>query len=145
GCFLDDCTGWGLVAIDQSNSVVLSACRKEGTVTDPVLAEALGVRWGLQMAKHLNWNTVTIISDAEVVVNCVNSNYVFAAIDHIIQDCQELLLDMDRSHVVYVKRSLNSVAHSLVKLSKEVGCRTWLGHVPSQSNSHTAVPMFTFI
>jgi ribonuclease HI len=139
GCFLDDYTGWGLVAIDQTNSVVLSACRKEGIVTDPTLAEALGVRWGLQMAKQLHWNTVTVLSDSEVVVNCVNSKYVVAAIDHIIQDCQELMVELARSQVVYVNRSLNSIAHSLVKLSKNVGCSTWLGHVPSQANIHSFV------
>jgi hypothetical protein len=47
--------------------------------------------------------------------------------------------------IVYVKCSLNSVAHSLVNMSKVVGCRTWLGHVPIQCNSHIGVSLFSFI
>ncbi|CAJ2657733.1 unnamed protein product [Trifolium pratense] len=98
-------------------------------------SEVLGIRWGLQTAKNANWQTVTIVSDAEVVVKCINSKAHVAAIDHIVQDCKDLLLAFQVSNVVFVKRDLNVVAHSLVNLSKTVGCRTWSGYVPTQANS----------
>ncbi|PNX88328.1 hypothetical protein L195_g044431, partial [Trifolium pratense] len=64
-----------------------------------------------------------------------NSKAHVAAIDHIVQDCKDLLLAFQVSNVVFVKRDLNVVAHSLVNLSKTVGCRTWSGYVPTQANS----------
>jgi len=95
------------------------------------------------MAKQLHWNTVIVLSDSEVIVNCVNSKYVVDAIDQIIQDFQEPMLELARYQVVYVKRSLSSISHSIVKFSKDVGCRTWLGHFPSQENIHSTVtPLF---
>jgi ribonuclease HI len=78
-----------LVAYDQPNSIYISACRKENIEIDHLLAEVLGIRWGLQTAKDLNWQIVTIMSDAEVVVKCINSKVYVAAIDDIVQDCRE--------------------------------------------------------
>jgi ribonuclease HI len=139
GCFSNGSTGWGLVAYDQPNSIYISACRKENIEIDPLLAEVLGIRWGLQTAKDLNWQTVTIMSDAEVVVKCINSKVYVAAIDHIVQDCRELLLAFQSTNVMFIKRDLNVVAHSLVNLSKLAGCRTWSGCVPTQANFASAV------
>ncbi|MCH79497.1 isoflavone-7-O-methyltransferase [Trifolium medium] len=136
--------GWGLVAYDQPNSVYISACRNESIEIDPLLAEVLGIRWGLQTAKDLNWPTVTIVSDAEVVVKCINSKAHVAAIDHIVQDCRVLLLDFHDPNVMFVKRDLNIVAHSLVNLSKQAGCRTWSGSIPTQVNFASVVTHVSF-
>jgi hypothetical protein len=43
-----------LVAYDQPNSIYISACRKENIEIDLLLAEVLGIRWGLQTAKEIN-------------------------------------------------------------------------------------------
>jgi hypothetical protein len=53
-CFSNGSTGWGLVAYDQPNSIYISACRKENIEIDLLLAEVLGIRWGLQTAKEIN-------------------------------------------------------------------------------------------
>jgi len=103
---------------DQFNSVSLSAYPKESIETDPVLAEALGIRWGWQMVKALNWNTVTILS--------CHSKSVVASIDHIIKYCKELMSELDITNIVFVKHGLNSVSYSLISLSKHVGCRLTL-------------------
>jgi hypothetical protein len=79
--------------------------------------------------------------DAEVVVKCINSKVYVATIDRIVQDCRELLLAFQSSNVMFVKRNLNVVAHSLVNLSKLAGCRTWSGYVPTQANFASAVTL----
>jgi hypothetical protein len=122
--FSNGSTSWGLVAYDQPNSIYISACRKENIEIDPLIAEVLGILRGLQTAKNSNWQTVTIMSDAEVVVKCINSKVYVAAIYHIVQDCRELLLALQSTNVMFVKCDLNVVAHNLVNLSKLVGCRT---------------------
>jgi len=53
-CFLDDYTGWRLVTIDHTNSVVLSDCQKEGIITDHALAK----HWGLD--GDFKWQNIYI-------------------------------------------------------------------------------------
>ncbi|MCI95757.1 isoflavone-7-O-methyltransferase, partial [Trifolium medium] len=49
---------------NQMGNVVLSACRKEFIDVEPILAEALGVRWYLQKAIEANMKDIVIASDA---------------------------------------------------------------------------------
>lgn len=91
GCFSNGSTGRGLVAYDCIDSISFAACRRENISTDPILAEALGVRWSLQLAKDHHMLKVIIASDVAVVVNCINSKSYVAAIDPIIQDCKMLM------------------------------------------------------
>jgi ribonuclease HI len=134
GCFTGDATGWGMVIYNQSGHVVLSACRKELIDVEPVLAEALGVRWCLQKAIELNLKDIVIVSDAAIVVNCFNSNNSVAVIDLVIQDCKLLIEQLDRVVVTHVRRHLNVVAHGLVGFSNVVGTKTWMGFVPNSTS-----------
>jgi hypothetical protein len=79
------------------------------------------------------------------VVNCINSTSFVATLDHIIQDCKILMAAMSTVNVLFVNCSLNSAAHSLVGLSKTVASRTWLGHLPTQSNSTCNAVFSAFI
>ncbi|XP_045789429.1 uncharacterized protein LOC123884387 [Trifolium pratense] len=111
GCFSGNATGWGMVIYNQSGHVVLSACRKELIDVEPVLAEAIGVRWCLQKAIELNMTDIVIVSDAATVVSCINSNKPVAVIDLVIQDCNLLIEQLDSVVVTHVRRHLNVVAH----------------------------------
>jgi hypothetical protein len=124
-----------MIVYSQPGSVSFSACKKERIVVQPARVEALGVRCGLQMAKEANILEATICSDVKVAVNCINSTSFVATIDRIIQDCKTLIAEMSKVNVLFVNRSLNSAAHSQVGLSKTVGFRIWLWHVPTKSNS----------
>lgn len=100
--------------------------------TSPVLAEALAIRWSLQIAKEQGLLNCIIESDAEVVVKCIKQEMVMADIDPIIQDCIELLDHLTNSCVSHVKRQLNMAAHDLVRLPSQVGSRSWVGNAPTQ-------------
>jgi ribonuclease HI len=131
GCFSGTATGWGMIVYNHMGDVVLSACRKELIDVEPVLAEAIGVRWCLQKAIEANMKDIVIASDAATVVNCINSNKSIAVIEIVIQDCKLLIEQLDRVVVTHVRRHLNSVAHGLAKFSNVVGTKLWMGVVPN--------------
>ncbi|WJX61637.1 hypothetical protein P8452_46707 [Trifolium repens] len=62
GCFSGTATGWGMVVYNQMGNVVVSACRNEFIHVEPVLAEALGVRWCLQKTIEANMKDIDIAS-----------------------------------------------------------------------------------
>lgn len=48
-----------------------------------------------------------------MIVKCINSSNFVAAFDHVIQDIKTLMREMSNVNVMFIKRSVNSVAHSL--------------------------------
>jgi len=95
-----------------------------------MLAEALGLRWCLSVAKDLRLNKVVVESDAATVVDCINGKAIMAAIDPIIQDCCSILNLFAEIKVTAISRTQNSVAHELVRMSKVVGSKNWVVNVP---------------
>ncbi|CAJ2678968.1 unnamed protein product [Trifolium pratense] len=129
-CFSGTATGWGMVVYNFLGHV-LSACRKDLIVVEPVLAEAMGVRWCLQQAIASNMKDIVIFSDAATVVHCINSNVSVAVIALVIQDCKLLMEQLDRVVVSHVRPHLNSVAHGLASFFRNVGTQMWMGVVPN--------------
>jgi hypothetical protein len=67
GCFAGGTTGWGLVCLDRSAAVCVSACLFNNIEVEPLVAEDLGVRWCLQFAIDHNMKRISLASDAAVV------------------------------------------------------------------------------
>jgi hypothetical protein len=65
GCFSNGSTGWGLVVKDHECSVIIL---REEIQISPNLAEALEIRRAIQTAIALNYNQVTIVSNALTIV-----------------------------------------------------------------------------
>ncbi|XP_045822165.1 uncharacterized protein LOC123915058 [Trifolium pratense] len=130
GCCNSGHTVWGLVLRNLNGETVFSACKREDITAEPLLAEALGVRWALQVATDQGVNSVSIYSDAANVVNCINKRSNFAAINLIAQDCRNLMAGLGNVSVMFISRTQNCDAHNLVSLAKVVGSRTWLGVAP---------------
>lgn len=78
GCFEGGFTCWGFCAIDPAGTVIYSASRKEFITVEPLIPEALGVRWGLQMATSLGLSDFSVISDALLVISCLQNIFVVA-------------------------------------------------------------------
>ncbi|CAJ2631948.1 unnamed protein product [Trifolium pratense] len=108
---------------------------REQIAVTPMLAEALVLRWAIQTAISQGIQSVSFACDALGVVNYVNCKCTVAAIDHIIQDCRNLLKSIPFVMVSHVRRELNREAHELASMAMSAGCRTWLGIVPSNLNS----------
>ncbi|RHN71717.1 putative ribonuclease H-like domain, reverse transcriptase zinc-binding domain-containing protein [Medicago truncatula] len=131
GCCAGGPTVWGLTIRNQNGEVILSKCKKEDIDVGPLLAEALGVRWAVQVAIEQGINSVAIHSDAANVVNCINGKASFATINMVAQDCSVLLSSLSNACILFISRDQNSDAHNLASLAKVVGNRTWLGAVPN--------------
>jgi len=57
---------------NQRGETCVSKCKREDIDVEPLLAEALGVRWALQVAKEQRITSISIYSDAANVVSCIN-------------------------------------------------------------------------
>jgi hypothetical protein len=114
---------------NSDGETVLSACKREDFSVDPLMAEAMGVQWALQLALDQGINSVSIHSDAANMVNCINRKSSFAAINLIAEDCRNLMNCLTSVCVVFVSRSQNYVAHNLASLARIMGNRTWLADV----------------
>ena len=90
GCFPEGFTTFGCIFKDGRDSVYFSACNKEEVSIEPVLAEALAIRWCLQLAKEKGLQDVTIQSDALAVVECFRGSNSLASIDLIVLDVRPL-------------------------------------------------------
>jgi len=133
GCFPNGQTGWGMVLKNQEGMVIHSACRLKDIHVDPMLAEAMAVRWALQYATAQGIQSVEVISDALGVVNCVNKNSVVVSIEP-----WKLLEKIPFVMVKHVNRELNSEAHNLASLAKIVGTKFWLGNAPPNQVNFSA-------
>lgn len=111
-----------MILRNLQNKVVFAECKAENIVADNVLAEALGIRWCLLKVKELDLAQMIIYSNAAVVVDCINQRSSRASIDHIAQDCRELLQQIPGSSIQHIRRSLNSDAHCPVCLARDI---TW--------------------
>uniref|UniRef100_A0A803QK79 Reverse transcriptase n=1 Tax=Cannabis sativa TaxID=3483 RepID=A0A803QK79_CANSA len=93
------------------------SCCKPGTVT-PEIAEAMGVREALSWLKKKGWNRVTIETDYLTVVQAIRSPLpMFSYFGSVISDCKTLLKDVNDMSILHVKRSANSVAHTITRVS----------------------------
>jgi hypothetical protein len=83
-----------------------------------------------------------LVSDALTIVKGIEGKSCPAEVVLVVQDCIYLCNHFMHIDVVYVKRTLNIEAHSLVKYSKFVGCKTWSGIISNpvvDCNSHLGV------
>ncbi|CAJ2654058.1 unnamed protein product [Trifolium pratense] len=145
GCCNSGHTVWGLVLRNLNGETVFSACKREDITAEPLLAEALGVRWVLQVATDQGINSISIYSDATHVVNCINKRSNFAAINLIAQECRNLMAGLTNASVMFVSRTQNCDAHNLASLAKVVGSRTWVGVSPLVSDFSVSTAVCNFI
>ncbi|GAU33864.1 hypothetical protein TSUD_66510 [Trifolium subterraneum] len=133
GCNLNGPTVWGLVLKNHDRITTFSACKCDDIAVDPIMAEALGVRWAIQFVREQGLQSVCIFSDAANVVDCICNKVKFDAIEMVAQDCRELLSSLPNVSVVFVRRDQNIDAHNLASLARLVGNRTWVGAAPNAS------------
>lgn len=69
-------------------------------------------------------------SDAQTVVDCVNSPAVNVVIESIAANCRMLLNKFKLGYVKFINRILNFGTHNLVGLGHSLSSRTWIGGVP---------------
>ncbi|KAK2651128.1 hypothetical protein Ddye_018617 [Dipteronia dyeriana] len=124
--------GIGIIVRDSTGAVMASSSQQVKASYDPHTVESLAIYKGLQFALESGfWNCV-LESDAQVVVNLINSNsYVSSDVGVIIQDILGLLVKFTECNVGFVPRRANLTAHCLVKLGLNSETELfWLEEVP---------------
>jgi len=132
---------WGLVIRNHKVDVVFTATKKTDMVAEPVVAEVLGFRWGLQVAMERGLSHVIFELDAQVVVNCFKGIYVLSCISPFIRDCHDLYAIMADVSIVFTTRYCNEAAHELAQAAKTLGTRTWEGN----SQNPMVWPLFAYV
>jgi ribonuclease HI len=137
GCNSNGPTVWGIVFKNHDMITTFSASKYDDIAVDPVMAEALGVRWAIQLVREQGLQSAFIYSDAANVVDCIYNKVKIAAIEMVTQDCRDLLSSLPNVSVLFVRREQNVDAHNLASLARLVGNRTWVGAAPNVSVSST--------
>ncbi|CAI9777924.1 unnamed protein product [Fraxinus pennsylvanica] len=108
--------GLGLVIRDDRGSFIAAKVIPVRGITDPLIAEVLGVREALSWLK-VRFPEVQIIEmDALLVYNALQQNKVDNSyFGLLIEDCRLLASDMPNIKFSWVRRSANQVAHILAK------------------------------
>jgi ribonuclease HI len=137
GCNSNGPTVWGLVVKNQDMITTFSASKFDDIAVDPMMAEALGVRWAIHLVREQGLHSVSIYSDAANVVDCIYNKVKIAAIEIVAQDCRELLFSLTNVNVLFIRREQNVDAHNLASMARLVGNRTWVGAAPNVTVSST--------
>ena len=95
---------------------------------DPTTAEALGIRWCMQLAKDQRIKEIIVQSYALVVVECIRGSNSIAGIEHIVVDCKTLMNAFRKVFVNFIGRDLIVLSHRLVGYAMQVGNKSWLGY-----------------
>jgi hypothetical protein len=103
--------------------------KKSEVVVEPLLAETLGLRWGMQVVLNRHFSNIVLDLDANVFVNCFNGILAIASSEPFIKACLELavFVSIDGCSIVFVNRLCNSAAHELAQATKTLGSRSWTG------------------
>ena len=84
----------------------------------PNEAEAMSMREALSWLKHMQLPRVIVEMDSQMVYKALKSISLYASpFAMLIADCQKLVLSMVNLKLSFVKRSANSVAHSIARAS----------------------------
>lgn len=98
---------------------------------DPLVAEAVALRWALSKAVEVELDRVIIESDSEIVIRAMKSNLCPPQIEMLIQDCKQLALNFSFICFEHTRRELNSVAHLLASKASEFPSNMWWEAAPS--------------
>lgn len=102
-------------------------------ITDPSIAEGMGLREALSWIKMKQMSNVIVEMDAQIIVKAMH-NYASSAsyLGLVIDDCKDISRSITNLCVVFVKRSANQVAHLLARVSGSMsGLMFWGSNPPS--------------
>ncbi|KAL9241874.1 hypothetical protein vseg_015934 [Gypsophila vaccaria] len=126
--------GFGILARNNMGVVVwCSVIQEEGEMVVEV-AEAMAILWALSKARDAGNSRVVVESDCLSVVTALTSNAKGrSSLFLILDDIRCLASCFEAISWRYISRNFNKGSHELAHLKPWViGCRDWIGDVPSQ-------------
>ena len=106
-----------VVVARDSFGTILQCWSKSCSTTNPCIAEALAIAWALQLARLEKFLDIQVEGDAQVCINAINGHTADIPwkILQVISNVKVLAALFKSCSFVWVRRSANSVAHSLAK------------------------------
>ncbi|KAI5010157.1 hypothetical protein ZWY2020_012294 [Hordeum vulgare] len=135
----------GAIIRDQNVQFLAAANDKIDICYDSNTAEALGVRFGLNLARTIGCSKIVVNSDNLEIVEDLKKGYSSSAASAIIDDC--FFLGSEFKHVLYdhCGRDSNQVAHELAKLAKSSPPSCWMDSAPPKIIRAIVNDMITLI
>ncbi|XP_074364152.1 uncharacterized protein LOC141704900 [Apium graveolens] len=110
--------GFGIVARDSEGALIEAKAVVHTELTDPGLAEAMGVKEALSWIEQMKWPSVILQSDFLSVVQAIRSNAPMRSrYGIIILECRNIMRRLNNVELLFVKRSANMVAHQIARES----------------------------
>uniref|UniRef100_A0A2N9GB01 Reverse transcriptase domain-containing protein n=1 Tax=Fagus sylvatica TaxID=28930 RepID=A0A2N9GB01_FAGSY len=105
-----------VIARGESGAVV-KAWAKVVDIEDPLVAEAIAIKWALELAESESFPNVIVESDSKICIDNFsdNSTSSYWKIDALIPDVHRLALHFLSCCFAWVKREANMVAHELAQ------------------------------
>lgn len=119
---------FSLVARDHAGRLIeaRSSC-KQGTI-DPTVAEAIAVKEALSWVKDRGGQDTVVETDCLSIVQAIRcSSTTLSYLGRVLEDCKNMLQTLREKNVtlLFVKRSVNKVAHYLARHSSSLADCSW--------------------
>ncbi|KAI4999787.1 hypothetical protein ZWY2020_004376 [Hordeum vulgare] len=120
----------GAIIRDQNGQFIAAANERIDICYDSHTAEALAVRFGMNLARTIGCSKIVVNSDNLEIVETLKKGYSSMAASAIIDDC--FFMGLDFNHVIfeYCFRESNQVAHELAKLVMFSSPSCWMDSAP---------------
>lgn len=113
---------FGMVLRDEWGSLLDAGVRRLGVNWTPVMAEAGAARFGMEVVSSLGYENVVLECDALSVVRAIVDRKMGAApIFLLFEDILDISSSFSNFNCVHVKRSGNTVAHSVARWEAVIG------------------------
>ncbi|XP_074352658.1 uncharacterized protein LOC141691804 [Apium graveolens] len=111
-------SGMGIIARNHEGYLITAKSSTRPEVMQPVLGEALAIKEALSWAKEIHSHIVTVETDCLVAVQLIRSAVPMRSrMGKIIQDCREIIREVNNIKLYFIKRSANMAAHELALVS----------------------------
>jgi len=120
----------GAIIRDYNGKFIAAANERVDICYDSFTAEALAVRFGLNLARTIGCSKIVINSDSMEVVEALSAGNSSSVASAIIDDCY--FMSSDFNHVIYdhCNRESNKVAHELARIVKFSLPSIWMDSAP---------------
>ncbi|XP_057416181.1 uncharacterized protein LOC130710823 [Lotus japonicus] len=126
----DRFAGFGLVARDHAGEVLAAAAKYPTMVLSPTVAEALSLRWSMDLAIQLGFRRVQFETDCLLLQQAwkkvSRNSYLFS----IIKDCHKLVVFFDHVDLTFVRREGNFCADYLARNASSYPDSVWIEEGP---------------
>ena len=122
----------GAIIRDQSGQFIAAANEKIGICFDSFNAEALAVRFGLNLARTVGCSRIVVSSDSLEIVEALKKGNSSSVASAIIDDCFFLSSEFYHGTYDHCNIESNKVAHELARLVKFSPSSVWMDSAPAE-------------